>query len=178
MLLLSRGTFAIIILLCFAVQAGQSSAKQDLVIELSKSASRHPDSVTFTSAGGIHFAALLRNVSGHHLRVWEEWCSWGYFNLTFMVSVDGKLYKFQKSATHTWEKNIPSFRSLAPNEAYSMEVTLTPPTWEGNFEAMQSAHKPIEILAIYSSPTSTEETGADVWAGVTESKQYPLEKLR
>jgi hypothetical protein len=29
-----------------------------------------------------HFYVVVTNVSGEPIRLWKEWCSWGYFNLS------------------------------------------------------------------------------------------------
>src|SRR5947208_270066 len=33
-----------------------------------------------------HFYVVATNVSGQSIRLWREWCSWGYYNLTFQVT--------------------------------------------------------------------------------------------
>src|SRR5688572_4135471 len=35
-----------------------------------------------------HFYVVVTNVSGKPIRLWKEWCSWGYFNLSFQVTDD------------------------------------------------------------------------------------------
>ena len=33
-----------------------------------------------------HFHVVVTNVSDESVRLWREWCSWGYFNLSFRVT--------------------------------------------------------------------------------------------
>jgi hypothetical protein len=43
------------------------------------------------------FCVVLTNVTDHDLTVWKEWCSWGYFNLTFeFTGKDGKVVQVKK----------------------------------------------------------------------------------
>jgi hypothetical protein len=36
-----------------------------------------------------HFHVVITNASGGPIRLWREWCRWGYFNLAFVVAEEG-----------------------------------------------------------------------------------------
>lgn len=77
------------------------------------------------------FFVILTNKSNHDLVIWKEWCSWGWFNLTFEVTrADGRGFTLQKGG-RGWMFNTPDPYLVKPNCHYVWAVTLAKPDWEG-----------------------------------------------
>jgi hypothetical protein len=72
------------------------------------------------------FYVVLTNVTDHDLTVWKEWCSWGYFNLSFeFTGKDGKVVKVEKDHNLFWTKNGPDGFVVMPGKHFVLSVTLS-----------------------------------------------------
>ena len=63
------------------------------------------------------------------MRLWREWCSWGYFNLRLEVEVGGKVHTLVKKPRE-WTRNFPDLLFLPPGEPVVMAASLDPDVWE------------------------------------------------
>jgi len=71
------------------------------------------------------FQVVLTNTTDHDLMVWKEWCSWGYFNLSFeFANKDGKVIKIAKDTNEEWTKNGPDGFVVKPGKHFVLSVTL------------------------------------------------------
>lgn len=119
-----RPIYTILFLLIFplAVQAGELNA------ELRGNDSRQPI-FRDNYRNEIHF--LLTAEKGP-VRVFQEWCSWGYFTRSFSAwaldAVDKK-YVFKRSNRMAWTKNYPATHNLKKGEFLITNVDLCDGTW-------------------------------------------------
>jgi hypothetical protein len=128
---------------------------------------------------GNNFYVLLTNVSNKPVRVWQEWCSWGYYNLQFeIVEKNGTKHLVTKKPTG-WTRNFPDYVELTPNESVVWGVGLWPSDWNGLSWLPTNELEPVKVSAIYTSMPGDKEddriTGADrmgVWTGRATSKFY------
>ena len=73
----------------------------------------------------LPFYVVLTNTTDHDLMVWKEWCSDGYFNLTFeFTGKDGKVVKVEKEG-RAWDKNFPDGFVVNPGRHFVLSVTLS-----------------------------------------------------
>jgi len=71
---------------------------------------------------GAHFHVIVSNISDRPQRVWKEWCSWGYYSLTFEITDGaGKSWTVKKK-NREWTKNFPDWWSLEPRENLVLDV--------------------------------------------------------
>jgi hypothetical protein len=77
----------------------------------------------------IHF--LLTAKKGP-VRVFQEWCSWGYFTRSFtawnLEAVDKK-YVFKRSNRKAWTKNYPATHKIKKGDFLVTNVDLCDGTW-------------------------------------------------
>lgn len=115
------------------------------------------------------FSVVLRNESREPQRVWREWCSWGYFALSFIaVTEDGKRHAVNK-AQRDWGKNFPDFEELGPGEPIVREVFYGTAAWEGFPRDVKPAGRTIQLQAIYTIAPDEDSAKAKVWTGKVES---------
>ena len=124
-----------------------------------------------------HFHVVLRNESNETARLWEEWNSWGYFNLTFeLFDAHGKsLGEIQKSPIN-WTRNFPSFIELKPKQLHVIDVYLNPKTWNVRIEPMGNHEGPnkYSLVVNYSVPKCGEATKHGVWTGTLKSNSIDV----
>jgi hypothetical protein len=116
-----------------------------------------------------HFHVVLRNESDKPLRLWREWCSWGYFCLTFAATTaDGKVHEIKKG-DQAWTKNYPDFEQLESGDTVVREVFYGSGQWE-NFPRNpgNDAHK-FKLQAFYATAADAEAAKENVWTGKIES---------
>jgi hypothetical protein len=76
-----------------------------------------------------HFSVVVTNTSNEHIRLWREWCSWGYYTLSFsVVDAAGKNVIVTKGS-RAWTRNFPDTTTLGPGDHMVFEVTFDKDTW-------------------------------------------------
>jgi hypothetical protein len=69
-----------------------------------------------------HFHVILWNASKKELRIFQEWCSWGYSALSFeLIDEHGAKWQGQKRGL-VWTNNGPKFWTLNANERVVFDV--------------------------------------------------------
>lgn len=75
-----------------------------------------------------HISVVLQNTSSKPMNVFQEWNSWGAYNLTLEVtSIDGKVLDnplVVGKGGMIWKANIPSAETIAPGDVLVREVRL------------------------------------------------------
>jgi hypothetical protein len=124
------------------------------------------------------FFVVLSNTTDHDLTIWKEWCSCGYFNLSFDFSgKDGKVTHVKKRNQY-WTRNFPDPFIVGPGKRYVLEVDFKPDTWEGT----EGLYGPMLLQAIYENTNSHKPIGGpavpSAWLGraVSESIQVTVER--
>ena len=76
------------------------------------------------------FYVVATNRSTQPVQVWKEWCSWGYFALSFEVqSPDGSIARMTKKP-RGWDKNFPD-PFLIPSGGHHVLMVSLREGWEG-----------------------------------------------
>lgn len=123
-------------------------------------------------ASDSHFHVVLRNNRDDTVRLWREWCSWGYYNLSFeFVYADGSKEVGEKNKIY-WTRNFPSWMKLQSNESRVIDVDWTDEKkWKG-FKRLGSDEL-VKVKAIFEISDDRDARADDVWVGRVESE--PLE---
>jgi hypothetical protein len=125
-----------------------------------------------------HFYVVATNVSGQSIRLWREWYSWGYFNLTFQVTgQEGGPVEVRK-VDREWTRNFPDWEIIPPGGNQVREVTFDPTTWEGL--PLPEAHRSrvVRIRAIYDIQQDEETKRHGIWTGRVSSPEDSYEIRR
>jgi hypothetical protein len=79
-----------------------------------------PDkSKQIASAPCLDIQLLIINHTDTVASFFEDWNSWGYFNIYFEVKVDDSIYRINKRQ-RDWPKNFPSFKVLFPGDTLKL----------------------------------------------------------
>jgi len=118
------------------------------------------------------FYVLLTNVSGKPVRVWQEWCSWGYYSLQCEVfREDGTKHLLKKKPTNFY-MNFPDFVELQPGESVVWNVELYPLGWEGLSWLPKDRVEHVKLRAIYTTSVDQDSKEYGVWTGQAASEMY------
>lgn len=126
------------------------------------------------SAVSDHFSVVITNISDKPQKLWKEWCSWGYFSLSFEIEENGKIYQVEK-APRSWFRNYPDCWLVYPNESLVIDVRFGSGEWN-NFPlpTFQNSKK-VKIKAIFENePLDFELKGVNcenLWVGKIYSEQ-------
>ena len=118
-----------------------------------------------------HFDVVVTNVSGRPVRLWREWCSWGYFSLSFVVTgEDGKSVAVRKKP-RGWFKNYPDATIVPPGDHLVFEVSFDDATWQDPPLPERGRSRTVKLKAEYAvgSDERSEELG--VWTGRASSPE-------
>src|SRR4051812_27123537 len=75
------------------------------------------------------FYVVVTNVSKEPVRLWKEWCSWGYFTLSFEMTDDkGKVTPITKKV-RGWDKNHPDWMLVGPGDSMVFAVNFDESLW-------------------------------------------------
>jgi len=69
-----------------------------------------------------HFDVIVSNTSDKPERIWREWCSWGYFGLSFEFTDEHGKRWVAKKKEQVWTKNFPDWWTLDPHESFAIDV--------------------------------------------------------
>ena len=86
--------------------------------------SKHNGAVLYAAKPLDQFYIVLRNVSGKDQRVWRDWYSWGYDNLSLEVDLAGGSSVMLRKAPKEWGKNYPDSALVPAGKSYVFEVHL------------------------------------------------------
>lgn len=67
----------------------------------------------------LNMKVLLINHTDTAVSFFEDWNSWGYFNLYFEINAKDTTYLITKKDRY-WDKNFPSFKTLFPGDSLEL----------------------------------------------------------
>ena len=112
-----------------------------------------------------HFYVVLTNAGKAPVRLWREWCSWGYFNLSFVTkNQHGVIVKIVKHE-RAWDKNYPDWTIVSPGESMVVEVTFDKSAWNDAPLPEAGTNRSMELTAVFEIPNSPEAKTNGVWTG-------------
>lgn len=124
-----------------------------------------------------HFHVVVTNVSGKPIRLWREWCSWGYYMLSFRVTDEnGKVTEVKKGPCE-WKKNYPDWTTLQPGDHMVYEVSFDERTWP-DVALEQGKARQVRMSAVIEVKPDMDSEREDVWTGTVASpeRSYTIAK--
>ena len=135
-----------------------------------------PDHVPGAGGGAItlggptqHFHVVVTNVSGNPIRVWREWCSGGYFTLSFQATDEAGKTTTVKKNNRGWDKNYPDGTTIPPGDHPVLEVLFDEATWQDPPLPEQGKSRTVRLRAIFEVPADQDTKASQVWTGRTLS---------
>jgi len=120
--------------------------------------------------GNTYFHVVVSNDSATPQRVWQEWCSWGYFGLKFEITDEQGNKSLAQKKLRPWEKNFPAFWTLQPRENLVIEVHCADANiWQG-FPWPAKGTQTVTMQAIFEFAPDRESRENGVWTGRVVSK--------
>ena len=118
-----------------------------------------------------HFHVVIRNVSAQPQRIWREWCSWGYFALSFQFTDQSGKEWVVKKKPRAWSKNYPDYVTLEPEESLVLDVYFTNATiWDGFPHPAGAVGEPFTMSAVFEVKPDDSSRKYSVWTGRVASK--------
>jgi hypothetical protein len=99
---------------------------------------------------------VITNASNQPLRLWNEWCSWGYFNLSFQVTDENGKTGTVKKTSPIFEPNVPSWSVLQPGDHQVIEVSFDPRTWLDPVLPEARKYREVKMMAVFEVPEDKE----------------------
>jgi hypothetical protein len=128
------------------------------------------------------FLVVVTNTSKEPVRVWRDWCSWGYQQLTFEITDDaGKSWVIRRK-DHGFFKNYPDFWTLGAGEPLVLSIALKADLWESDragdsLPVADLKGKAVTIRALFAAAEDDASRENKVWTGKIASapRVYELE---
>jgi len=118
------------------------------------------------------FYAVLTNISHSKLSVWREWCSWGYDNLSFKITLsDGQAFTVRKRPGN-WRKNYPDPFVVKQRDHFVYSVRFDE-TWKGF--PIDWRNQKVKIKAIFQIDEDEQAERLKVWMGKVESPELEVD---
>ena len=122
-----------------------------------------------------HFHVIISNASDKQQRIWREWCSWGYYALSFEITdQNGKKWIASKKP-RGWDKNYPDFWTIEPHESLVLDVEFAETgTWDG----FPRSNGTFTIRAVFEVQPDEDSLKHSVWTGraVSNADKYVFYK--
>jgi hypothetical protein len=177
---------AIICLFVASMQrTGASPATQpQMKISIAMRETNDPKSkYSLTGESKIIFFAVIENTGSDSVKLWNDWNSWGYDNLSFEIIDNSGKTSIARRKKAAFTRNFPAVIEIGPGEVIVREVDLLSKTipWTG-FPLPRKAErsKPFQMRALYSIKDSKESKELGVWTGAirSQSHTFTIEQLR
>jgi len=125
-----------------------------------------------------HFQVVVTNVSNQNLRLWREWCSWGYFNLSFEATDQNGRTVTVSKREQGWDKNFPDPILVLPGEHLVYEVSFDEDKWKNSPTVGLKGVKTIKMQAIFEIKPDKHALEKEVWTGrvTSPTNSYTLRK--
>jgi hypothetical protein len=125
-----------------------------------------------------HFHVVLINRSPRSIRLWQEWCSWGYFALSFEARVEGGPVLKVTKKMRPWDKNFPAWFELSPGEAFLFEVGLEPSIWKDTPLPPPGQMRIVHLRAVFENRDDADARKHGVWTGrvVSPEAEYIIKR--
>lgn len=139
----------------------------------------NPASISIYFPERQKFHVLLTNKGEKPIRIWKEWCSWGYFSLSFKIELaDGKILYPKKQRT-AWDKNFPAWMEIPPHGHTVFEVNFANDSSQLEYWADSPLSLPVtpitcKMTALFEITKSSEAKEYNVWTGSIESKSEEI----
>ena len=117
-----RLSFLCAIILGLALTILPATASNWLIVAVPQTSGKNGQILNVSQS----FHVVLSNTSLHDLKLWDEWSSKGYFNLSFeFKGKDGKVVSVAKNPDVFWFKHSPQEIVVHPGCAYSIDVDFS-----------------------------------------------------
>jgi hypothetical protein len=111
------------------------------------------------------FYVVVTNTNDAPVKLWREWCSWGYYNLSFEIDQGGNKVEVKKKP-RGWKKNFPDAQELKPGDSYVIPVSFDPDTWElPDLKAGPGKPAEVRMRALFSNELDESAREMGVWSG-------------
>jgi hypothetical protein len=118
-----------------------------------------------------HFHVVVTNVSDRPVKLWRDWCSWGYFSLSFVATgEDGKPVTVGKKLRE-WMKNFPDATIVPPGDHMVFEVALDDDVWKDPPLPERGQSRTVRLRAVYTIRNDQEAEKFGVWTGRVSSPE-------
>jgi hypothetical protein len=77
----------------------------------------------FIGAGHNPIGVIFHNNTDSAARMYEDWNSWGYYNISFEIETPDSIYHVRKKQ-RVWWKNFPSYNVINPGESLVFNFSL------------------------------------------------------
>lgn len=119
-----------------------------------------------------HFHVVVTNVSDEPVRLWREWCSWGYHSLSFEIrNEDGSVTVVEK-APRSWRKNFPDWTTIPPGDHMVFEVSFDPQTWQNAPLPEKGESRRVTMKAVFEIAEDKDTEEHKVWTGRVSSPEH------
>lgn len=128
---------------------------------------------------GGSFPVVVTNVSKSPVKLWRDWCSWGYDNVGLVYEDGDKDVEIRK-VPGEWGKNYPDAAEIAPGESMIFTVTLDDKKWENLKFLADHVNKKVKLRVTYHIKPDEDTAKLGVWTGSlqTSYQEYLVERAR
>jgi len=156
----------LIVSLILALTFPHSLRAEDWSLEIVPTDSREEGQTIDTTSP---FYVVLTNTSKHDLIVWKEWCSWGYYCLSFTVTLpDGKEFQIKKYPRE-WSRNFPDTYIIHPNQHFLWKVNFSSKAKEWDVPSEVLKQEKVTIQAQFEIPGDFYIKNSKAWVGKVSS---------
>lgn len=117
---------------------------------------------------------VLSNFSRENIRIWKQWNSWGYYNLSFKLLTSNKEFYLTKKKKR-WTRNFADLAYVKSFEHFVITETINSEYWDGI--PLDIKGKKVKIKAIYETKETEEAKEHNIWTGKIESDYYEVQFL-
>ena len=165
--------FSLLVALICVTKSKAEDHEDPFTLTVVPSRSGQGQGIEMSDDGPRTFYVVLGNRSKEARKVFEDWNSWGYQNISFEVTLpDGKKVLLSRR-DQDFTRNAPTTFLIPAGESQVFEIHLDK-WWESKpaLELKARVENKISLKAIYEVKKGPEAIADGVWTGRVESKGY------
>ena len=74
---------------------------------------------------------VLRNISSSPVKIWKDWNSWGYYNLSLSFSNADTSFTISKKSPTNWDGDFADYWTVPAGESLVLDIDMRAGVWKG-----------------------------------------------
>lgn len=153
------------------IQADSAVQAAPLAVNIVATSSGERTGQAIELFSGSHFHVVVTNLSNAPIRVWKDWCSWGYDSLSFEARDSiGREFVISKR-NWGWDNNVPCPTTIEPGQPWVVDVTLDPAVWQNSPLSSDTGKERLRLKAVFEIREEQRSKAEKIWTGKVSSPE-------
>ena len=119
------------------------------------------------------FHVVLRNISSVPVKIWKDWNSWGYYNLSLSFSNSDTSFTISKKSPTNWDGDFADYWTVPAGESLVLDIDMRAGVWKG-LPDLYGETMTGKIKATYENKPDALAAEFGIWTGKLTTASLPV----